>query len=55
MQNSDFGGFLTHDYGHTPEWNLMKFYYVIESDLSYVHAENQFIWWIFGGQINSVY
>ena len=46
---------LTQDYGHNPEWNLMKFYLVKEFELSYVHAENQCIWMVFGGQINSVY
>ena len=25
MQNSDFGGFFNHDYGHIPGWNLMQF------------------------------
>ena len=33
MQSSNFGGFFTKDYGHTPGWNLMKFWYAIESDL----------------------
>ena len=33
MQSSNFGGFFTKDYGHTPGWNLMKIWYAIESDL----------------------
>ena len=31
------------------------FLHVKESELAYVHAENQCIWMVFGGQINSIY
>ena len=55
MQNLDFGGFLTQDIGHTHGWNLMNFLHVKDSELAYVHAENQCIWMVFGGQINSIY
>ena len=46
---------LTQDYGQTHGWNLMNLLHVKESELAYVHAENQCIWMVFGGQINSIY
>ena len=55
MHTSDFGGFFTHDNGHTTRRNLMTFQNVKKFDLFYVHAKIHYIWQIFKGQIPSVY